>query len=352
MKKRVELPLAEPMYATYHTQGECTAVAVKNPTIRNWILNESMILICSREFLKGRTTPDLDIWKTAWARNPYLESICFPMNYAGGYINPIIRQLIDNGYYVCFSGVDDYYVEGKSWYREKHFAHDGMICGYDQEDKTYCIYGYDSHWIYRKFQTSQKSFNKGREAVLQQGGYGEIHGIREKMEPVAFSPRRVYINLLQYLNSSLAQYPTEGEGYVEGSAVHDYIAMYIGKLADGSIPYEKMDRRIFRLIWEHKKVMLERIETTERVWEMDPCYSTAYEAVVAEADALRILYACYHRRRRDSLLPILQRRLITLRKREETILTEFTEKIKEVLGQDAVEPYKKENVGVSGANNR
>ena len=58
----------------------------------------------------------------------------------------LIRSLIDNGYYVAFGGVDDYYMEGKSWYQEKHFDHDGLIVGYDQNDKTYTIYAYDQNW--------------------------------------------------------------------------------------------------------------------------------------------------------------------------------------------------------------
>ena len=54
-------------------------------------------------------------------------------------------------------------------------------------------------------------------------------------------------------------------GEVKGIVVHDYMAMYIEKLLDGTIPYEKMDYRIFRLIWEQKKAMLERIEKMEEM---------------------------------------------------------------------------------------
>ncbi len=71
--------------------------------------------------------------------------------FAKGYINPIIRAMLDKGIYVAFSNVDDYYIEGKSWYKERHFSHDGLLCGYDRNDKTYCMYAYDSKWMYRKF---------------------------------------------------------------------------------------------------------------------------------------------------------------------------------------------------------
>ena len=79
------------------------------------------------------------------------------MQFMKGYIHPLIRNLLDAGYYVCFVGVDDYYVKGKSWYKERHVNHDGAICGYNQEDKTYCLYSYDSNWVYRKFWTTQKN---------------------------------------------------------------------------------------------------------------------------------------------------------------------------------------------------
>ncbi len=69
--------------------------------------------------------------------------------------------MLENGYYVLFHGVDDYYVKGKSWYKEKHFGHDGLICGVDNETKEYIIAAYDKQWIYRTFKTPQRGFAAG-----------------------------------------------------------------------------------------------------------------------------------------------------------------------------------------------
>ena len=171
MKKRVELPIVEPLYKTYNYQGNATAVLKENPSIRNWYLNEVMNLSCNRKFLNGYTTPEITVVNTTWIENPYLEKKWALYRFAKGYINPIIRELINNGYYVCFTSVDDYYVEGKSWYKERHRGHDGMICGYDQNDKTYCIYSYDSKWIQQKFWTSQKGFLQGCKATAKKGQY-------------------------------------------------------------------------------------------------------------------------------------------------------------------------------------
>lgn len=187
MSRRVELPLIEPVYKTYQNQGTATAVIVNNPAVRNWYFSQVMNLSCTRQFLTGYTTPELVIAKSSWTVNPYLDSVKISTQFAKGYINPVIREMLDNGLYVAFDKVDDYYIKGKSMYKERHFGHDGLICGYDRDEKTYCIYAYDSNWVYRKFWTSQKDFNAGRIAMTKQGIYTNIYGLKVKDEAVEFS---------------------------------------------------------------------------------------------------------------------------------------------------------------------
>lgn len=337
MKRRVELPLVEPIYSTYHYQGAATAVLVDNPSIRNWYLNQTMILTCDRKFLSGFTTPRIDIAESSWEHNPYLDKRWYAMQFAKGHINAIIRELLDQGYYVCFTGIDDYYVKGKSWYRERHFNHDGMICGYDQEKNEYCIYAYDSHWVYQKFWTSQKSFDNGRNALFKKGSYGSICGIKPTGYRVRLNPDAVLNKLHEYLDSSLKKYPKSKEGPVYGIAVHDYMAMYVERLYNGSIPYEKMDRRVFRVIWEHKKAMLERLEKVEELLQLDPESSVAYQKIVEEAHAMRMLYASHHMRRRDSVLPLIRDKLMALKKRERVVLKNFIRKAEGALKNEIME---------------
>lgn len=337
MSKRVELPLLEPLYSTYHHQGPGTAIIVNNPTIRNYYLNEIMNLSCSRRFLSGYTSPEITIANTFWSMNPYLERKSVATQFTKGYINPIIREMLDNGYYVAFSGVDDYYVEGKSRYKERHIGHDGLICGYDQEEKTYCIYAYDSNWIYQKFWTPQKAFNAGRVAMEKQGVFGGICGLKAKEEPVEFSPKTACSKIKGYLCSNLQDYPFDGEGLVYGVIVHEYIAEYITRLYRDEIPYERMDRRVFRLIWEHKKAMLERIILIEQSLHMDNEFSEKYKPLVAEAEAMRMLYALHRMKRRDSVLPIIQKKLLSLMKNEEELLIMLVEKSRKEFGNETME---------------
>lgn len=323
MNDFVELPLAEPLYRTYHN-GIASAAIAQNPSIRNWFLSNTMILTCNRRFLINFTTPEIHIENYS-IDNPFLEMKIIPMQFLKGYINPIIRNLIDAGYYIYFNRVDDYYVKGKSWYKERHFSHDGAICGYNQLNKTYCIYAYDSNWRYQKFWTTQKAFNKGREAMFKQGVYGSLYAIKPKPDKVDFSVETALKGIVDYLDSDIEKYPEKGEGNIRGIVVQEYIAKYVDRLFNGSIPYERMDRRVFRLIWEHKKVMLEIIEKIEQSLHMCDEISKQYKPLVAEADTMRMLYASHHMKRRDAVLPIIKKKLLKLSDREREILTLLVE---------------------------
>ncbi len=326
MKRKVELPTMEPVYSTYNHLGSGSAALAMNPSIRNWYLNEVMILSCTKKFLKGYTSPQINLHKGTHHSNPYLEKVRYPLRYAKGYIHYIIKELINNGFYVCFSGIDDYYIKGKSWYRERHFPHDGMICGYDDFEKTYCVCAYDSDWLYKRFYISQKDFEKGRKAAFKAGFYGMVFGIKPKKEEVAFDVDKILTTLNEYLYTEEGTEPTTGEPLFCGIIVHDYIALYVRKLIDGAVPYERMDKRVFRLIWEHKKVMEERLKKTEDFLGLGNEISEEYRGVVTDADMIRMLYASHHMKRRDSLLPVILNKLLTIKEKEEKLLTEFLDK--------------------------
>ena len=323
MKKKVELPLIEPLYSTYHYQGPATAILLKNPSIKNWYLNQVMNLTCTRKFLRGFTSPQVDIEDSSWTVNPYLDKRWYNTQFLRGHTHYVIRNLIDEGFYVSLSGVDDYYVEGKSWYHERHFSHDGFICGYDRENKTYCMYSYDQNWIYRKFLTTQKSVEKGRQVRFKIRDFGNVCGIKPKADKIAFSAEIALNKIAEYLDSTMEKYPESEDGAVFGIVVHDYVAKYIDKLYDGSIPYEKIDRRVFRMIWEHKKVMLQRIQLIEKELSLSNEISNEYQAIVREADNARMLYASHHMKRRDAVLPIIKNKLLFIKEMELTLLSKL-----------------------------
>lgn len=329
MSKSVDLPIFEPVYSTYHCQGSCMVFWKDNPSIFNWYFNNSIIPYCNRKILYGYMTPELSVLNSSIIENPYIEKIRFPLQLIGGSMHNIIRSCIDNGYYVYFTEIDDYYIEGKSWYHERHSPHDGLICGYNQEDKTYSVYAYDNKWVYRVFKTPQKGFNKGRDYEIKAGACPAIYAVRALDDKIELNLQEIYLNLKNYLDSTLDKYPIYDNAVVIGTVIHDYIAYYLNRLADGSVPHNRMDRRIFRVIWEHKKLMYERISAVEKELLLTHELSDHYKSLVRIADDMRMQYASYVLKERRSLVLLIRDKLIRLKFTEIELLTELLSKMEE-----------------------
>ena len=101
------------------------------------------------------------------------------------------------------------------------------------------------------------------QALCEKSSYGGIHAVKAKDEVQELDLKTIYEAVKGYMSSNIETYPLTDAGTANGIVVYDYICMYLDKLADGSIPHERRDRRIFRLIWEHKKCMLGRIRAVE-----------------------------------------------------------------------------------------
>ncbi len=328
MKNKVDLPLVEPVFRTYNHLANGSAILFSNPTIRNWYLNDVCSLCCTKKFLEGYTSPQLTPLRGTHHSNPNIERVSYNTRFTKGYTNCIIKILLDNGYYVCFDKIDDFYIKGKSWYREKHFPHDGMIYGYDDEKGTYSILAYDSNWIHRSFDISQKDFNKARNKLREIGVYSRISGIKPRDTVVELDAEKILKELEKYITEATGKRLGSSEEIICGIAVHEYIAKYIDKLISGEIPYDKMDRRVFCMLWEHKKLMSERLRKVEETLGIDSSCSFDYEKIVRDANHMRLLYASHHAKRRDAVLPVIKNTLLKLCEAEKIILEDFLVKAK------------------------
>ena len=319
------------MYCAYNTQGAGCAAIASNLSIKNWYYNNSLILVCGRKFLNGYTSPEVNVEKSSFYSNPCFEKKWIGIKYLGGHLHYVMRAILDDGWFIHYGGLDDFYIKGKSWYHEKHELHDGTICGYDQEDKTYSILAYDQNWIFRVFKTPQKCFEAARKKGVMKKTFTQICIYKPIEEQIKLDIKTMCENIEKYMDSSLEKYPLDVYEAAYGTVVHDYIAMYLDKLFDESIPYSRMDRRVFRVLWEHKAVMQKRLRAAEDELGIGNEFSANYENVVREADNARMLYASHHMRRRDSLLPIIKKKTMKIKEDEENILKEFLTRVYEVI---------------------
>lgn len=329
MEQFKQLPFTEPPFCTYQYYASPGVAAMQNPTAYNHYLNQCMILACGRRFLHGYTSPDLSINGAALEYFDFIERIDVPRRPIDGVELQEIRNLIDEGYYVCYNMVDNFYIDGCLWSGEIHNLHDGLICGYDDRDRTLTLVAYDSRWIYRSFKTSQEGFQKALSSGKERGGYDGFIGIRARKDEIQLNPLQIAGFLEDYLTPDPYGRSFEGPDPVRGIAVHNYLRLYLQFILEGEIPYERMDRRIMRLLSEHKKCMLDRIHALEERFGLSDEVSSRYRQVVESSNCIRLQYAVCKRKRRDDLLVEIMDKLKEIELAEYEILPVFLKTIKE-----------------------
>ena len=95
-----------------------------------------------------------------------------------------------------------------------------------------------------------------------------------------------------------------------------------------------MDWRLFRVVWEQKVFMLERLQKIEETLGLNSALSQRYQLVVSEANSIRMLYASHYRKRRDSVLPIIKEKLVQIYEMEKDILGEIVVKMQSSLAKE------------------
>lgn len=327
MEKSVQHPFFVPKFACSQGHAAPLLVLQQHPTAYNQVLNQCTTLGCYRDFLHGYTSPRV------WIPRAYIDSFSCIEKYivnhkfTHAYSGTIIKEMLEEGFYIYYNGVDDFYLPGKSFFGTRHHHHDGIICGYDDNDKTFSIAAYDMNWVFNLIRVPQESFFIGIQSALESNIFGWLTAYKCKDIEVKLDEKLILHHLIEYLNWDINAFPIDGEGRVHGTALHDYLAMYIGKLIDGSIPADKMDWRSLRPFWEHKRCMQERIEAVEKVREWDSTLSTEYAALVERTNRIRMMYAMFHKNGKFALLESIRREILVLQEDEKIILQKVIEKM-------------------------
>ncbi len=330
MPDSVSLPFCVPVFSFTPWRAAPGFAMNGHPTAYNAYLNQCTSIGCGRRFLKGYTTPEMYIPRSEVGSFSFLErySVCSRFGYP--HYKDIIKHMLDEGYYIYFDGIDDYYIPGKCWYGIRHLSHNGILCGYDESDQTYSIAAYDTNWLFKLFRIPQDSLIEGLNACIQNKQYGYLTAYKMKENiTVALDEQMILRHLKSYVDHTIDKYPLNQEGWVEGIAVHDFFAIYMDKLKDGTIPAEKVDWRTMRCVWEHKKCMLDRIKAIEEKHGWEPLLSQKYESLVEDADRGRMMMAMFHRNQKFTLLDKMKNILLSLREQESEILGELIRKMEE-----------------------
>ena len=293
-----------------------------------------------------------------------------------GSVVPFLIEGIDDGYYARLT-VDEFYLPGRTSYRRRHFLHSLLVHGYDRARSLFRVAGYLPNGEYGSsevtFAELEAAFAVGLEPLEEgdcdgDGNEGERRrfdgvGSRADLRRCMYSKRlsnvesnRVRAGPLQPrgpLRARLPGGPGDAGGFREfrPDAVpvreHPHLPRTRSTLSDSQSPTGRTSpsaskstaafgggwRRFWRgagnstssrstCLWEHKKVMVWRLEYFERNGYLDPslALSVRYREIEARAAHLRLLMMRCRMKQDRKLLARSLARVDNLREKESEVL--------------------------------
>ncbi len=284
--KSNSLPIAKPFYSVSHSQGTTGAIIYNNPSMRNWYLNNSLVLQARADGLESKQPKlRMDICQSNIEDNPYIDRQQLLMTFLDGCISRVVCNMIDRGWYVYFGGVDDYYMKGRYGYHVRHYLHDGLICGYNREKKTYSVFAYDEHMRYSLFEMPQLCFDEARKSSERMEYCGMLVAVRPQPIQIDLNPILMLEKLRDHLSPPSAWNYDESGVTVYGIEAHECTIHYIEAIATPNC-LQDIDIRPFKMLLEHKRFMLERLEALECYYGLEANYSTRYKIVEVTAEKM------------------------------------------------------------------
>lgn len=318
----LDLPITLPPYTTFSYLYGAGIPAMQNPNAKNWYFNHTVNLYCKILSTKVHLNCDVYLDTGDFWNMPFLERSVTNTRFLGNCIEPIIREMLLHGYYVLFSGVDDFYIPGKAAYQKSHLDLGGLIVGMDDNNEAYHIMTDTVNRRLDKIAVPKTAFQQALEYMIQNKQYGTLCALKTTAEKISLNLPEIEKNLIDYLNP--VQTISEDQRLVySGLEVYDALLLLFDALLDGTTGN---DGCAFHSLWEHKKCMQKRMTAIEEILNIEHESSCAYGQVVTSAHHLYQQYngteSTYQQNKINEAKIILMR----MKENENKILSNFLKK--------------------------
>ena len=213
-----------------------------------------------------------------------------------------VIKYIDKDYYIQIY-LNEFYIPDRPSYKSIKTIHETLIHGYDLDNETFDIVGYNKIGQYG---SSKLKFSNFRKAYMEI----DSSDFRKAYMKINYSPNHMAkIGLLKYENNRHYEFDInlvseQLRDYIESNNTSERFRIldmpeddiYGVETYRCLIHYllekkDKYDFRLLHILWEHKKCMLNRLIYMENEGYLDPCekLSIAYAKIEREIGSLRLV---------------------------------------------------------------
>lgn len=270
------LPMKYPIVTSYPCHANVLSVVSNSDEYLPWFFNNYIQLNYPKEVHKDGARLDFYV-SYLWEACPYIYHQRVSKDFISYKWNTIIEFLIDSielGFYIHLI-VDTFYIPNYKSINKNHIPHDIFIFGYDSSEKVFNVADNFNLGKYSYETANFKDIEEGYKSVRQIGLFDWLDGIemiRLKENNGAYGFSHKYKFDVDLVKNSIKDYLSSTNNSIKWHYIpsiqwkydKDYFGIEIySKLIeylDNQVEEIGIDMRPFYVLWEHKMVMLLRIQ--------------------------------------------------------------------------------------------
>lgn len=236
----------------------------------------------------------------------------------------LMLQLLENKSYILTKS-NEYYIPDRNAYKKFNFDHENLVYGCDMEKQQFNVASYKNDGYYGG---SLIRFDEYFDALKYNEFTDFTFNILTKVTDYKprFDIEKCSSYLCDYLSGSNRKYDLSQDKYCFGIDAVKNLYFYIEHIKDSE---KELAVRYFYFLWEHKKLMYDRIKyMTENGYVKGKLnlYNEYYQAVNA-SEMIKNLSLKYNIKHDDNTLIRIQNLLCSVIKNDEKILAKLIENI-------------------------
>ena len=303
------LPIKTPKISCYNQHANLLAIISQSEAYLPWFYNNYFQLQFTNDIFDESVGARLDFeMPLLFDGCPYIERQSMGRIFIDRYwkkVSSFLRECIDNGYYVYIT-IDVFYVDGYHDFQKEHGEHPILIFGYDSTDNTFWTADnfFNGQYATRKIEAEQIEKGYHIFAFYDRDAYMDgVTLFKYKNRNQFWNWKHDYVfdkkfmknSVMCFINSvGLNDYGIigieqwKGTTLVYGRNCYEGINVYLD-----CMPY--YDGRLFYVLWEHKKTMVDRIEymTLNKLIEADNQMCQIFKTIEHKANVIGKLWIKY-----------------------------------------------------------
>ncbi|GEM_PF-2817830 len=310
--RRNLLPTAEPPIISYlHHAYALSINFAHQQQFLPYFYNNYISLRCYQDIAAYRSYDYFNFYNFTYYPCLTLEQMTadFISDYLKEHVIDFLIRLIDQQFYALLY-VDLYYISASRHYQTTHFTHDVFVHGYDNDERQLYLKGFLKNGSFGNYQVSYDDFiaaNANGHAHFSWQNYVNLFKFDNGDYPFDIGYLKTQVrDYLQARNPQTDTLPfIRPSGRFNqptnfGIATYDSMQEYFKLLRSGEL---SNDIRPVQVIWEHKKIMLDRLAYLhEQGYLQNLSLHEQYKEVKHKAEMTRSLYLKFERRQDMALI--------------------------------------------------